>query len=68
LEHPRFGELAVAAALQVVEEERELDLLAIVLRRFGGEVDVAQPVAVPEPRPVEQPASERERIFAWRRL
>ncbi len=46
LEDPRLRVLGLALALQVVLEERELDLLAVELGGLGVEGDVAERVAV----------------------
>ena len=46
LKEPRFGKLAIAAALQVEQEEGKLDAFTIVGASLRSEVDIAQTVAI----------------------
>ena len=46
LKHPGARKLAVALAFEVVEKEREFDLLAIVDAGLGAEADLAHAVAI----------------------
>ena len=46
LKHVGLGKASVAAALQVIKEERQLDVFAVVDAGLRAEVDVAEPVAI----------------------
>src|SRR5665811_2123648 len=46
LKDVRLGKNAIAAALQVVEEERQFDAFAVIDAGLGAERDVAEPVAI----------------------
>jgi len=59
---PRLRDIAVADALQVVLEERELDLLSIELSRLCPEADVAECVAVPARPTAVDPRTHHERV------
>src|ERR1039458_9095265 len=48
LKDVRLGKDTVAAALQVVEEERQFDPFAVIDTRLGAERNIAQPVAIAE--------------------